>query len=312
MLAVRPWTVGSIISGMTKSENPPDAEAPPLRELAEFLQRAPPLVPENVSAECEYNPTLSRWELILPPLRLYCTSDDCDAECWFDPMGRPFIAVNSTKNAFLHFAQYKCRHCLESVKAYALSIAHEDMEARLSGGTPIRVVKFGEIPAAMGPTPQALRELLGKEAWPLYLKGRRAELAGLGMGAFVYYRRAIEHIWQRVLDRLIEVAAVEPTADRQTALAAAKAEPHFTRSLEAAQSHVPPSLYVDRHNPFQALYNACGDGIHELNDEQCIARAEVIRVVLTKFAERAAAVIREDKEFHAAVGKLTNPNSGQR
>jgi len=288
---------------MTKPEKEPEAQ--PLRSLKEFLQTAPPLVSEDVIANCVYNSDVRRWELIVPSLRLYCASDDCDAECWFDPVGKPVVALNSEKNSFLHFARYGCRHCRSSGKVYALSIAHEEMKGRLDG-TPIRVIKFGELPAAVGPTPQVLRDLLGDQ-WSLYLKGRRAESAGLGMGAFVYYRRVIEHIWQRVLDRLIAVAALEPGSDRQAALSAAKAESHFTRSLEAAQRHIPPSLYVDRHNPFQALYDACGDGIHELSDEQCIARAQVIRLVLTKFAERAAAVIREDQEFHAAVGRLTNP-----
>jgi hypothetical protein len=78
----------------------------------------------------------------------------------------------------------------------------------------------------------------------------------------------------------------------------------------AAKPHIPPRLYVDGHNPFQRLYDACGDGLHDYTDEACIERAQVIRLVLTKFAERAASIMREDKEFHAAVGKLTNRSPG--
>jgi hypothetical protein len=149
-----------------------------------------------------------------------------------------------------------------------------------------------------------LQELVGDQ-WSLFIQGRRSELAGLGIGSFVYYRRVIEHVWQRVLARLIQVAKIDASPERVEVLTGALMEQRFTRSMEAAKGSVPASLYVDGHNPFQALYDACGDGLHEYTDEECIARSRIIRLVLARFAERARSVLSEDKEFRQALGSIS-------
>jgi len=140
----------------------------------------------------------------------------------------------------------------------------------------------------------------------MYLQGRRSELSGLGIGSFVYYRRAVESVWQTVLGRLLEVAQLEGQNERVASLESARAEPKFTRSMELAKAFVPRSLYVDGHNPFQALYDACGDGLHEFSDAECIARSKVIRLVLTRFAERDKSVLAEDAELRTAIGAMAS------
>ena len=128
----------------------------------------------------------------------------------------------------------------------------------------------------------------------------------MGIGAYVYYRRAVEHIWHAVLARLIEVATIDGSTQRIEALTSAQHELNFTRSIEVAKGSVPASLYVDGNNPFQALYAACGDGLHEYSDEECIRRSRVIRLVLARFAESARAVLSDNKEFRHAVGSLAS------
>ena len=129
-------------------------------------------------------------------------------------------------------------------------------------------------------------------------------MAGLGIGSFTYYRRVVENIWQTVLKRLVEVAQIEGSSDKVRALEAAQREREFTRSMDAAKGFIPASLYVDRHNPFQALYDACGDGLHAYSDEECIRRSTAIRLVLRRFSERAKEVLSEDAEFRKAVASI--------
>jgi hypothetical protein len=67
------------------------------------------------------------------------------------------------------------------------------IETSASGGKTLTVMKFGEDPPNIGPTSRALQTFLADQ-WKMFLQARRSELAGLGIGAFVYYRRVIEHV----------------------------------------------------------------------------------------------------------------------
>jgi hypothetical protein len=235
---------------------------------------------------------------------MYCESEICEDMCVFDPDDKNIsLGFGDETRRVLAFARYTCRHCKGRHKAFALRVA--TVEGR---DDTLKVLKFGEDPPAVGPTPQSLKALLG-DHWDLYLQGRRAELAGLGIGAFTYYRRVVENVWQTVLARLIEVARVDGSPERLETLTTAQKETRFTRSMEAAKAEVPASLYVDSHNPFQALYDACGDGLHEYSDEVCVRRARMIRLILARFADRAKAVLSEDKEFRQALGGLAGKST---
>jgi hypothetical protein len=236
----------------------------------------------------------------MPEVMLYCPSAQCDADMSFDPLDEDIGLAGADSVNRLAFVRYKCRHCKVTLKTYALRV-------KSPGGktATVHAMKFGEDPPSIGPTPRSLKDLLGDQ-WEMFLQGRRSEIAGLGIGAFAYYRRVVEHVWQRVLDRLQAVAGLEGSGERARALSAAKAETWFTRSMELARDFVPPSLFVNGHNPFKALYDACGNAIHEYTDAECLARARVIRLVLGRFAERAKAVLAEDAELNDAVGALTN------
>jgi hypothetical protein len=278
---------------------PVDPATPTFRE---FLETAGPFKTQLVLVD---NVVIrnSRYELKMPEVMLYCPSAQCDKDMSFDPLDEEITLGGSDAVNRIAFVRYKCRHCKVTLKTYALRV-------KSSGGKPatVHAMKFGEDPPSIGPTPRSLKDLLGDQ-WELFLQGRRAEIAGLGIGAFAYYRRVVEHVWQRVLLRLQSVAGLEGSAERTQALNAAKEEKWFTRSMELAKEFVPPSLFVNGHNPFQRLYDACGDAIHEYTDAECLARARVIRLVLGRFAERAKAVLAEDAELSAAVGALANLGS---
>jgi len=276
-----------------------EGESALIQYFANFLETAPSFATKEVRANITYEVDRMRYIYTHPAISLYCSNDACERDCYFDPLiGAGVLSDKKRDAVILEFVEYRCRHCRSEIKTFALRIIF-----KCSNLETITAMKFGEDPPAIGPTPRALMKLLGDQR-DMYIKGRKAELAGLGVGAFVYYRRVIEHIWHTVLDRMIEVAKIERAEDRLRILATAKEESTFTRSIDAAKSAVPVSLFIDGHNPFQALYDACGDGVHDLTDEQCVRRAAVIRLVLTRFAERARAALAEDQEFRTALGAL--------
>jgi hypothetical protein len=48
------------------------------------------------------------------------------------------------------------------------------------------------------------------------------------------------------------------------------------------------------------------EGLHELSDEECLALARDIRVVLIELAERISTALKEEAELKTAVSNLLN------
>ena len=73
----------------------------------------------------------------------------------------------------------------------------------------------GEYDPPFGPpTPARVITLIGPDK-EYYLKGRRAENQGMGIGAFSYYRRVVENQKNRIID---EVITIRLTSDEYRAI----------------------------------------------------------------------------------------------
>ena len=138
-----------------------------------------------------------------------------------------------------------------------------------------------------------------------FLKGRRAEIQGLGIGAFAYYRRVVENQKDRLLDQIRQVA--EHSRVKPEVLAAidqAKGETKFSKAVDLVKDAIPESLRIDGHNPLTLLHSALSEGVHAKSDEECLELATSIRVVLQELAERAGIALKDHAELRTAVGRL--------
>jgi hypothetical protein len=175
-----------------------------------------------------------------------------------------------------------------------------------SGGT---ATKIGEYPAFGPPTPTRLITMIGPDR-ELFLKGRRAENHGLGLGAFAYYRRVVEEQRLRLLGEVVRVAQkVGAKEEIIRTLEAAMKEQQFSKSLEMTKGAMPESLLIDGHNPMMLLHRALSMGLHDGTDEECLAGARAIRLVLADFAERVNQVLKDATELKDAVGYLLSTAS---
>jgi hypothetical protein len=168
--------------------------------------------------------------------------------------------------------------------------------------------KFGELPEYGPPTAARLIKLIGPDR-ELFLKGRRCENQGLGIGAFVYYRRVVEGQKNRILDEIIKVSqkiGTPPEAIRQ--LEAAKTETQFSKALSNVKDAIPQTLLINGHNPLSLLHSALSDGLHQKTDEHCLEIAGSIRVVLAELSERLAQALKDEAELNKALGRLLSSN----
>ena len=156
-------------------------------------------------------------------------------------------------------------------------------------------------------TPSRLISLVGPDR-DAFLKGRRSENQGLGIGAFAYYRRVVENQKVRLIDEIIRVAE-RTNAARTTieTLQAARDERQFSKAVELVRDSIPASLRIGSHSPLTLLHSALSEGLHAQTDEQCLELATSVRVILEELTERIAAALKDHAELQSALSRLSQP-----
>lgn len=265
-----------------------------LLTLASFLESTPP--GSLAIAVCETSRiAVAIGRLTRPPVMLHCSEQWCDGprvfRCNEDPLD---LFLDKYRNAFIG---YTCSNCGLSSRTFAVQLRLIDFDK-------CECIKYGEMPNFGPPTPSKLISLVGPDR-ELFLKGRRCETQGLGIAAFTYYRRVIENQRNRIFDNIIGVA--KNTGNHAEAIAilgAAKKETQFSKSIAMAKSAIFPSLLINGHNPMALLHSALSKGVHELDDGECLAMAESVRVLLGELSEKLSQVFKDEREINLALQRL--------
>jgi hypothetical protein len=291
----------------------PEAETPgsvaktpePSISLSEFLETVAPSAWRTISSELWEKASTSGGSgyarLKTPRIIIHCPSEDCEGPRTFRTVGEEHIFRSDTPDAdfFLH---YVCSNCRMSFKQFSVRVSR----AANGGG---RIYKYGEEPAFGPPTPTRLVRLLEGEH-DLFFKGRRCESQGLGIGAFVYYRRIVENHKTQIFDQIIKVAEqVGIDQEKIGTLRRSKEETQFSKAVEAVKDALPPMLLIKGRNPLTLLHGALSAHLHEKSDEECLALAQDIRVVLVELAERIGVALKDDAELKEAVKRLEKGRS---
>jgi hypothetical protein len=229
-----------------------------------------------------------------PDLTLHCT--ECDGSRVFESVGDDIYATNRQfVNGFLY---YRCRNCHRTFKTFAVNVS--------SGA----VMKYGESPAFGPPLPSRLLRMIQSDL-DLFMRGRRAENQGLGMGAFAYYRRVVENQKNRLLEEILKVAR-KSGADASVIGRFDKAmkEVQFSGAVEDVKDVLPKNLLLDGgHNPLVLLHSALNKGIHANTEEECLELAGSIRLVLADLADRISQILKERTDLNNAVKRLLSGGS---
>jgi hypothetical protein len=278
-----------------------DAKTPTL-QFEDFLENSPAY--HAVIASELWCTSQGSIALRKPDLWLLCEEDSCEGMRYFefkDSTG--YLRGNADLPSVL-FMQYRCKNCENNVKSFSLIVFE-----RYEGGSAL-VVKVGEWPPFGPKTPPRLLRLLGSDK-ELFLKGRRAENYGLGIGAFTYYRRVVENQKNRLLDEIIEVVqkVESKPAEIVADLVKAKETFQFTQAIAGVKLAIPQTLLVDGRNPLLLLHSTLSSGIHDKSDDECLELARSIRIVLAGLVERIDQALSEKKELSEAVSKLLKVKS---
>lgn len=267
---------------------------PPSKELtfSQFLESVPPGVThtiKNVFACDRQHDVQGEW----PTTKLHCPI--CETLCFCDPTSQYFyVGHYSSQHSFI---SYKCRHCRELRKHYSLIFTNKD-------GLEGSVVKMGELPIFGIRAEDDLQGLLENDK-NLLEKGLLAESAGLGIAAFIYYRRLVEaqrtHLFDEVISISKSVSAPVAMIDKLQRL---KSHWRFQESIDEIKDCVPDVLKIEGHNPFELLHPVLSDTIHDRSDEEALVIATEIRLLLGRLAKQIAFIKADNNELKSAVTSL--------
>jgi hypothetical protein len=273
--------------------------------LAEFLESIPPGQSRIVTADVRLTSTVKgspEFGFTVPEIQLYCPEENCN--------GTRFFRAEDYEDSFrisgtawhYEFVTYVCSNCQKYKKTFSLAILIQTTE----GKRPVHVTchKLGEHPPYGPPTPSRLISLIGPDR-ELFLKGRRCENQGLGIGAFVYYRRVVEDQKNRIIGEIIKVAeTIGAPPEAISALKEAQQEQQFSNAIEKIKSAIPQRLLIDGQNPLSLLHSALSKGLHGLTDEKCLELATDVRLVLAELSELLGYALKDERELKEAVARL--------
>ncbi|MBN1931863.1 MAG: hypothetical protein JW786_09675 [Desulfobacterales bacterium] len=161
--------------------------------ISEFLESTPPNQLINISNLCK--PTRNQYgpygEMRTPEIQLHCDNDQCNGTRFFRCVSGGGEHLKDGNFKFF-YVTYRCSNCQQVEKTFSLAAQMENITK--SQGS---CYKFGELPTYGPPIPSKLIKLIGPDREE-FLKGRRCENQGLGVGAFIYYRRVVENQKERV------------------------------------------------------------------------------------------------------------------
>lgn len=269
--------------------------------FSDFLESTPPnqriYISNLVNVLTRFDSTFT-YKIKKPEIQLHCEDESCNGIRFFRCVTDDDIFINLGSFRFFYLT-YRCSNCQKIEKTFSLAaIAIE------KGNEKGECYKFGELPTYGPPTPSKLMKLIGPDR-DEFLKGRRCENQGLGIGAFIYYRRVVENQKNRILGEIIKVANKIGTSKSNIAiLEQAVKETQFTTALDMAKSVIPESLLINGHSPIKLLHSALSEGVHALTDEQCLEMASSVRIVLGELSERLSQALKDEAELTKALSLL--------
>ncbi|MFX0203267.1 MAG: hypothetical protein ACFFCW_44755 [Candidatus Hodarchaeota archaeon] len=238
------------------------------------------------------------YEMCTPEIQLHCDHEQCNGTRFFRCTSGSGKRLNIKSFEFF-YVTYKCSNCQRITKTFSLAAKIEE-EGKSQGVC----YKFGELPPYGPPVSPKLIKLIGPDR-DEFLKGRRCENQGLGVGSFIYYRRVVENQKNRILGEIIKVSEkIGAAPDKIKKLKLALDETQFTKALELAKDAMPESLLINGHSPIQLLHSALSEGVHSLTDEQCLEMAGSVRIVLGELSERLSQALKDEAELTKALSTL--------
>lgn len=287
---------------------PPSASPPPaVGTLTDILESVPLHSPRTVEDLFALGDRTTGFVSLPRVVSAHCDHEACGGVRRHVREEEPTTFVLVHKEVFYTFVAYTCANCLSSKKVFGLK---SEWNGRV--GPRGLCTKIYQEPAFGAPIPNRVFGIIGEANRGYLLQARRAISRGLGIGAYAYYRRIVENTKFDLVASVLDVATRTNAPPAQLELLKkAQKERQFSKAMEMLSdvSAVPPVLLIRGHNPLTLLHDALSEGIHQLDDKDCLERAQEAEAVLFELARSMQTALAERKEVESAVSSILKRKS---
>jgi hypothetical protein len=279
----------------------------PTRDVPQHDTIAMVLSDEPLHARCLvtrlFINSVAGWMHIPDQIDIHCDNEKCGGVRRHTFESKEDFRVG---NVFYTYLRYLCTNCTASTKIFGI---RSERQGNRAFGI---CTKIYQEPPFGAPIPKRLFEVIGEDNREFFLQARRAIARGLGIGAYAYYRRIVENNKFDLVNAVLHVAEASNTSAEQIkTLKQAAKERQFSKAIELLRdaSAIPAVLLIDGHNPLALLHDLLSEGIHELDDAECLERAKESEVILSEIAERMQIALTERKAVKHAISSILNRKS---
>jgi hypothetical protein len=287
---------------------PAPASPYPVVDMTVMLESVPLHSPRQVETLLDSSKATGCYVHFPSSINLYCKHETCGGvrrHNWEREFGASLFIWDRTYYAFVAYA---CTNCLASKQVFGLKSVWNGKQGASGVCT-----KIYQEPPFGPPIPSRVFSIIGDANRECFLQARRAIARGFGIGAYAYYRRIVENTKFDLVTSVLDVAVkTNAPAGQVGLLRKAQKETQFSKAMEMLNdvAAIPPSLLIRGHNPLALLHDALSEGIHQLDDDECLKRAEAAEVILCELARSMQAALAERKEVEAALSSIMKRKSG--
>ena len=242
-------------------------------------------------------PQVNRSSLSINAIDSYC--EKCE-------MVRPFLDMRSrgggtglaiealsTGTSYFKFTCVTCRK--EHLEYLVEQIVNDET---------IKIQKYGQLPRRRLDRDNTLQKFFSDDS-DTYEKAVVCLSHGYGIAAFAYLRRIVENNILKLIDLLLEdVNASESDPKIVESLTELRKESPMSDRIKVANEALPENLKPDGLNPLGRLYQVLSEGVHNLSDEECLRRANVVNECLKYLISELASRKKNRTKFKSMVGSL--------
>ena len=168
----------------------------------------------------------------------------------------------------------------------------------------IKLQKYGELPRKALERDKVLQKFFSEDS-EYYEKAVVCLSYGYGIAAFAYFRRIIENNIFKLLDLIKEDAENTSNKDEiKEALAELKKESPMSDKIKVANKALPEYLKPSGLNPLGRLYQVLSEGVHKLNDQECLEKTSEIQECLKYLISELSDRKKNQNRFKGMVGSL--------
>lgn len=141
------------------------------------------------------------------------------------------------------------------------------------------IEKIGAWPPIRVTPDKLISKHFDRESNLWYYKGINCIQENYGIGAYAYFRRIVEKELINIINDIKELPSSH-TSEIENLLKAHNNSPNVSTIYDNIFQHLPESLKALGDNPIKLLYKETSEGLHNLTEDECLKKAEIIKKVL--------------------------------